>query len=107
MLQVIIISNINIVSPGAQYEGHGNSFHGKGGRGNKVSQLRYSLRLLVSMCSTNDEAVLLDLHEQGIIPVVIGKIVIGDHYLSLPLPSPSLSLSPTFYRFTEAPVLIS
>ena len=62
-----------IFSSIAQFRGHGNSFHGKGGRGNKMAQLRYSLRLLLSMCSTKDNSILQDLHEQGIIPVLIGK----------------------------------
>lgn len=62
-----------IFSSIAQFRGDGNSFHGKGGRGNKMAQLRYSLRLLLSMCSTKDNNILQDLHEQGIIPVLIGK----------------------------------
>ena len=60
----------------APYFSHGNSFHGDGGRGSKISQLRYSLRLLLSMCSTNNESVLQDLHEQGIIPLLISKLTI-------------------------------
>ena len=57
----------------AQFRGHGNSFHGEGGYGNKLAQLRYTLRLLLSMSSTKDDNILQDLNEQGIIPVLIGK----------------------------------
>ena len=54
------------------FKGCGNSFHGDGGGGSKLSQLRYSLRLLMSMCSTGDELVHQDLHEQGTIPLLLG-----------------------------------
>ena len=63
------------------FTGFGNSFHGQGGQGTRVSQLRYSLRLLLSMSNTGDEALLQDLHEQGAIPALIGK---GDPYSSSP-----------------------
>ncbi len=53
------------------FKGHGNSFHGDSGRGNRLSQLRYSLRLLLSMCSGGDEMITRDLHEQGVIPLLI------------------------------------
>ena len=56
------------------FKGHGNSFHGEGGCGTKISQLRYSLRLLLSMCSTGDDAIHHDLHEQGAIPLFLGEI---------------------------------
>ncbi len=56
-----------------KFKGHGNSFHGEGGRGNKVSQLRQSLRLLLSMCSSGDDAVIQDLHEQGAIPMLLSE----------------------------------
>ena len=58
-----------------EFVGHGNSFHGAGGRGTRLAQLRHSLRLLLSMCSTGDEVVHLDLHEQGAIPMLIGKML--------------------------------
>ncbi len=57
----------------ASFRGQGNSFHGEGGRDNKMAQLRQSLRLLLSMSSSGDDAVLQDLHEQGAIPILLGK----------------------------------
>ena len=59
--------------PSDKFKGHGNSFHGVGGRGSKLAQLRLCLRLLLSVCSTGDEGVHLDLHEQGAIPVLVGE----------------------------------
>ncbi|NXE79572.1 CFA69 protein, partial [Cochlearius cochlearius] len=47
--------------------GQGNSFHGTGGRGNKLAQMRYSLRVLRSVVSLYDEAVNLNLCDQGAI----------------------------------------
>ncbi|NXM37389.1 CFA69 protein, partial [Oxyruncus cristatus] len=47
--------------------GQGNSFHGTGGRGNKLAQMRYSLRVLRSVASTYDDAVKLNLCDQGAI----------------------------------------
>lgn len=57
-----------------QFKGHGNSFHGEGGRGTKVAQLRQSLRLLLSMCGSGDDAVIQDLHEQGAIPMLLSEL---------------------------------
>ena len=57
-----------------EFKGHGNSFHGEGGRGTKLSQLRYSLRLLLSMCSGGDDVIHQDLHEQGAIPLLLGEL---------------------------------
>ena len=53
-----------------KFKGHGNSFHGDGGHGNRLSQLRYSLRFLLSMCSGGNEVITQDLHEQGAIPLL-------------------------------------
>ncbi|NXC45583.1 CFA69 protein, partial [Penelope pileata] len=47
--------------------GEGNSFHGTGGRGNKLAQMRYSLRALKSAVSLYDDAVNLNLCDQGAI----------------------------------------
>ncbi|KAM6314866.1 cilia- and flagella-associated protein 69-like [Aegotheles albertisi] len=47
--------------------GQGNSFHGTGGRGNKLSQMRYSLRVLRSVVSLYDDAVNINLCDQGAI----------------------------------------
>ena len=62
------------VTPTGKYKGHGNGFHGMGGRGTKLSQLRYSLRLLLSMCSSGDDIIHTDLHEQGAIPLFLGEL---------------------------------
>ncbi|XP_014795172.1 PREDICTED: cilia- and flagella-associated protein 69 [Calidris pugnax] len=51
----------------APFSGQGNSFHGTGGRGNKLAQMRYSLRVLRSVVSLYDEAVNLNLCDQGAI----------------------------------------
>ncbi|XP_009888659.1 PREDICTED: uncharacterized protein C7orf63 homolog [Charadrius vociferus] len=47
--------------------GQGNSFHGTGGRGNKLAQMRYSLRVLRSVVSLYDDSVNLNLCDQGAI----------------------------------------
>ncbi|NXW52072.1 CFA69 protein, partial [Nyctiprogne leucopyga] len=47
--------------------GQGNSFHGTGGRGNKIAQMRYSLRVLRSVVSLYDDRVNLNLCDQGAI----------------------------------------
>ncbi|XP_031470400.1 cilia- and flagella-associated protein 69 isoform X2 [Phasianus colchicus] len=47
--------------------GQGNSFHGTGGRGSKLAQMRYSLRVLKSVVSLHDDAVNLNLCDQGAI----------------------------------------
>ncbi|XP_027494827.1 cilia- and flagella-associated protein 69-like isoform X2 [Corapipo altera] len=47
--------------------GQGNSFHGTGGRGNKLAQMRYSLRVLRVVASIYDDAVNLNLCDQGAI----------------------------------------
>ncbi|NXK26185.1 CFA69 protein, partial [Arenaria interpres] len=51
----------------APFFGQGNSFHGTGGRGNKLAQMRYSLRVLRAVVSLYDEAVNLNLCDQGAI----------------------------------------
>uniref|UniRef100_A0A8C5X1A7 Cilia and flagella associated protein 69 n=1 Tax=Malurus cyaneus samueli TaxID=2593467 RepID=A0A8C5X1A7_9PASS len=56
--------------------GQGNSFHGAGGRGNKVAQLHYSLRVLRSAVSLYDDAVNLNLCDQGAISQLLGKYAI-------------------------------
>ncbi|XP_015709005.1 cilia- and flagella-associated protein 69 isoform X2 [Coturnix japonica] len=47
--------------------GQGNSFHGTGGRGSKLAQMRYSLRVLKSVVSLYDDAVNVNLCDQGAI----------------------------------------
>uniref|UniRef100_A0A8D2J688 Cilia and flagella associated protein 69 n=1 Tax=Varanus komodoensis TaxID=61221 RepID=A0A8D2J688_VARKO len=52
----------------------GNSFYGTGGRGSKLAQMRYSLRVLSPVVSLCDEAVNLDLCDQGAIYQLIIKL---------------------------------
>ncbi|NXR77080.1 CFA69 protein, partial [Pycnonotus jocosus] len=47
--------------------GRGNSFHGTGGRGNKLAQMRYSLRALRSVVALYNDAVSINLCDQGAI----------------------------------------
>ncbi|XP_071591294.1 cilia- and flagella-associated protein 69 isoform X2 [Heliangelus exortis] len=47
--------------------GQSNSFHGTRGRGNKLAQMRYSLRVLRAVVSLYDDAVNLNLCDQGAI----------------------------------------
>lgn len=49
------------------YAGHGNSFHGKGGRGNKRAQMRHCIRILRSVVSIQEDTILQDLVDQGAI----------------------------------------
>ncbi|CAI8001807.1 Cilia- and flagella-associated protein 69 [Geodia barretti] len=56
----------------SEFKGHGNAFHGRGGWGGSLAQLRMSVRALLSVCRTRDEVALQDLHDQGAIPLLIG-----------------------------------
>ncbi|XP_071812719.1 cilia- and flagella-associated protein 69-like [Apostichopus japonicus] len=53
------------------FAGHGNSFHGLGGRGNKRAQMRYCLHLMRSMVSLRDSSVNQDLTDQGAINQIL------------------------------------
>ena len=55
------------------YHGTGNSFHGAGGRDNKKAQMRHCLRLIRSMVSTGDDAVLQDFTDQGAVNQLISQ----------------------------------
>lgn len=57
----------------ADYGGHGNSFHGSGGRGNKRAQMRYCLRLIRSMVSVGDDGLNEDLFDQGAVNQIVGE----------------------------------
>lgn len=54
------------------FGGHGNSFHGTSGRGNKKAQMRHCLRLMRSVVSTEDEVILQDMSDQGAINQLLG-----------------------------------
>ena len=53
------------------YTGYGNSFHAKGGRGTKRSQLKYCLRVIRSVVSTSNEQAIQDLTDQGALNTII------------------------------------
>lgn len=53
------------------FAGHGNSFHGLGGRGNKRAQMRYCLHLMRSMVSLRDPTVNQDVSDQGAINQIL------------------------------------
>ncbi|NXQ20152.1 CFA69 protein, partial [Peucedramus taeniatus] len=54
--------------------GRGHSFHGTDGRGNKLAQMRYSLRALRSVVALYDEAVNTNLCDQGAISQLLGLL---------------------------------
>lgn len=54
------------------FGGHGNSFHGEGGRGNRMAQLRYVLRLILNMCTSSNDIIRQDFTDQGAISLFIG-----------------------------------
>jgi len=54
------------------YGGHGNSYFGVGGRGNKRAQMRFCIRLLRSVSSQGDELILADLSDQNAIGELVG-----------------------------------
>jgi cilia- and flagella-associated protein 69 len=58
----------------ADYIGHGNSFHGKGGHGSKRAQLKYCLRVIRSIVSLGNEQAIQDLTDQGAI-IILSKIL--------------------------------
>ncbi|XP_026548027.1 cilia- and flagella-associated protein 69-like, partial [Notechis scutatus] len=50
----------------------GNSFHGTGGRGTKLAQMRFCLRVLNPVVSLGDDALNVDLCDQGAIHQLLG-----------------------------------
>jgi len=58
------------------FGGHGNSFHGEGGRGNRMAQLRYVLRLILNMCTSSNDIIRQDFTDQGTISLLIGTLVL-------------------------------
>lgn len=67
--------------------GQGNSFHGTGGLGNKFAQMRYSLRVLRSVVTLYDDAVSINLCDQGAISQLLGKaqfvLLFFNYYVSI------------------------
>jgi hypothetical protein len=53
------------------FVGLGNGFHGDGGHGNRRSQMRYCLRILLNMASLGNETVLSELSDQGAIQQLV------------------------------------
>nr|XP_006825782.1 PREDICTED: uncharacterized protein C7orf63-like [Saccoglossus kowalevskii] len=53
------------------FGGHGNAFHGSGGRGNKRAQMRYCLHIIRSMVSLGDDGINQDMVDQGAISQTI------------------------------------
>lgn len=66
--------NFLLLYPSDDFAGHGNAFHGKGGRGNKRAQMRYCLHLMRSVVSLNDSEVNQDLVDQGAINQLLGEM---------------------------------
>jgi len=66
-----------------RYLGHGNSFHGAGGRGNKKAQMRYCLRLIRAMVS--NELVAQDMCDQGIISQILSTILCKFYWFNFEL----------------------
>lgn len=62
-----------IVFSVANFGSDGNCFHGTGGRNTTHSQLLYALKVVMSIANLRDEWILQDLHEQGIVPLLLGK----------------------------------
>ncbi|KAG7324496.1 hypothetical protein KOW79_012512 [Hemibagrus wyckioides] len=54
--------------------GHGQGFHGSGGRGGRKAQMRYCLRLLRCMASLSNSLINQDLCDQGAISQLIGLL---------------------------------
>lgn len=69
---IVRMSDISCAS--GEFRGHGNSFHGHGGHGSRLAQLRMCIRVLLSMCQVRDEVTMQDLHDQGAIPLLVGKL---------------------------------
>ncbi|XP_046875685.1 cilia- and flagella-associated protein 69-like [Hypomesus transpacificus] len=57
------------------YFGQGHSFHGAGGRGSRMAQMRYCARLLRAMASLGNEAINQGLCDQGAISQLLGIVM--------------------------------
>ncbi|CAL8081359.1 unnamed protein product [Calicophoron daubneyi] len=56
------------------FGGQGNSFHGSGGRYNKRAQMRYCLRFIRSLISTDDERLMNEFVTEGLISLLVSLI---------------------------------
>lgn len=56
------------------YVGYGNSFHAKGGRGSKKAQIKYCLRMIRSIVTTNSEPAIQDLTDQGVLDILLSVL---------------------------------
>ncbi|XP_072017652.1 cilia- and flagella-associated protein 69-like isoform X2 [Amphiura filiformis] len=61
------------------FAGHGNAYHGEGGRGNKRAQMRYCLHMMRSMVSIGSDAVNQDLVDQGAINQLLDILLSASH----------------------------
>ncbi|XP_071803414.1 cilia- and flagella-associated protein 69-like [Asterias amurensis] len=61
------------------FAGHGNAFHGYGGRGNKRAQMRFCLHLMRSIVSLGESSVLQDFVDQGAINQCLDILLSASH----------------------------
>ncbi|XP_022085503.1 cilia- and flagella-associated protein 69-like [Acanthaster planci] len=61
------------------FAGHGNAFHGYGGRGNKRAQMRYCLHLMRSIVSIGEASVNQDFVDQGAINQILDILLSASH----------------------------
>jgi len=61
-----VLLNVHVASAD-DYAGFGNGFHAGSGCGTKRAHMRHCLRLMRSVVSTYDDAVITDITEQGAI----------------------------------------
>ena len=70
------VSNGRSIPMLGDFGGHGNSFHGEGGRGSRMAQLRYVLRLILNMCMVGNDVIRQDFTDQGAISLFISTYII-------------------------------
>ena len=58
------------------YAGFGNGFHAAGGCGSKRAHMRHCLRLMRSVVSTSNDAVITDITEQGAINQLVCQFLL-------------------------------
>lgn len=63
------------------YAGFGNSLLARGGHGSKRAHMKHCLRLLRNVVCTQDETVLNDLTEQGILNQLVSECIMSTYVL--------------------------